>query len=188
MTDPKRADARRNRDQLLAVARESFAEHGTATSLREVARRAGVGIGTLYRHFPTREALLETLLSDRFDTLRQDAVDLAGEQDQRTALLHWISRVAAGAGTYRGLPESVRTALRDHDSRLHDSCDAMRTAGGDLLRAAQRAGTVRADATIEDLLAAATGIAWASENSADPAALTARLLDYLMHGLAIGDR
>ncbi|BCJ31974.1 helix-turn-helix domain-containing protein [Actinocatenispora sera] len=188
MTDTQRADARRNRDQLLAVARESFAEYGTATSLREVARRAGVGIGTLYRHFPTREALLEALLSDRFDTLRQDAADLAAEEDQRAALLRWLSRVAAGAGTYRGLPESVRTALRDHDSRLHDSCDAMRTAGGDLLRAAQRAGTVRTDATIEDLLAAATGIAWASENSADPAALTARLLDYLMHGLAVGER
>ena len=184
MTESRRADARRNRDHLLAVARESFAEHGTAVSLREVARRAEVGIGTLYRHFPTREALLEALLSDRFDRLRQDAVDLAADADPRAALLHWIGRVAVGSGTYRGLPESVLAALRDDGSRLHDSCDAMRGAGGDLLRAAQRAGAVRADATIEDLLAAATGIAWASEKSADPSALTERLLDYLMHGLA----
>ncbi|BCJ33788.1 TetR family transcriptional regulator [Actinocatenispora thailandica] len=187
MTDQKRADARRNRDQLLAVAREAFAEHGTATSLREVARRAGVGIGTLYRHFPTREALLEALLSDRFDRLRRDADELAADADSRAALLRWIARVAVGSGTYRGLPESVLAALRDSDSRLHDSCDAMRAAGGDLLRAAQRAGTVRPDATIEDLLAAATGIAWASEHAADPGALTERLLDYLMHGLAVGD-
>ncbi|HEY3505355.1 MAG TPA: helix-turn-helix domain-containing protein [Actinocatenispora sp.] len=184
MTEARRADARRNHDQVLAVAREAFAEHGTATSLREVARRAGVGIGTLYRHFPTREALLEALMSDRFDRLRRDAVDLADADDPRAALRSWLTRVAAGSGTYRGLPESVLGALRDEASRLHTTCDAMRSAGRDLLRRAQHAGTVRAEVTIEDLLAAAAGVAWAGEQAADPEALVDRLLGYLMTGIA----
>src|SRR5688572_25840113 len=72
-----RADARRNRDLLLAEARKAFAEHGTDASLRDIARRAGVGIGTLYRHYPTRDALLEAVLRDGFDALRQAADELS---------------------------------------------------------------------------------------------------------------
>lgn len=184
MTESKRADARRNRDQVIAVAREAFAEYGTATSLREVARRAGVGIGTLYRHFPTREALLEAVLADRFEKLRRDALDLADADDPRAALGQWLGQLAAGSATYRGLPESVLTALRDKESRLHAACDAMRSAGGDLVRRAQDAGVVRQEVVVEDLLAAAAGIAWAGERAADPTALVDRLLDYLMAGVA----
>lgn len=84
MAEAVRADARRNYEHLLAVAGEAFAEHGTDASLRDVARRAGVGIGTLYRHFPTRETLLEALMSSRFDVLRASAEDLLGAPSPAT--------------------------------------------------------------------------------------------------------
>ena len=183
MPDTKRADAQRNYEQVLAAARAAFAEHGTDASLRDVARRAGVGIGTLYRHFPTREALLEALLRDRFDNLREHAGSLADADDTRAALLDWLARLAAGSTTYRGLPDSVLSALRDKRSSLHAACEAMRTAGRDLLRRAQHADTVRDTVTIEDLLVLATGVAWAAQQSPRPEATIDHLLGYLADGI-----
>jgi AcrR family transcriptional regulator len=178
-----RTDARRNYDQLLDVARVAFAEHGTEASLREVARRAGVGIGTLYRHFPNREALLEALLRSNFDELRVQAEALLAGDEPREALLSWLTRLATGSTAYRGLPESVMAALRDEGSQLHGSCVAMREAGGRLLSRAQAAGEVRADVTANELLALAAGVAWASEQSGGPDGLIHRLLSYAMDGL-----
>src|SRR5688500_20193930 len=83
---PVRADARRNRERLLAAAGAAFLELGTETSLGQIASRAGVGIGTLYRHFPTREALLDALLRQRVDTLAADARALRGHRAPRAAL------------------------------------------------------------------------------------------------------
>lgn len=182
MSELTRTDARHNRDQLVAVAREAFAEHGTATSLRDVARRAGVGIGTLYRHFPTRQALIEAVLGTGFDQLREQAIALADARDPRNALLTWLRDFAEGSARYRGLPESVLGALRDEDSALHASCFGVRDAGRALLTAAQRAGTVRVDLTIEELLSLAAGVAWAGEQSPD-ANRTARLLELVVSGL-----
>jgi len=181
-----RADARRNYDLLLNEARAAFAEHGTEASLRDVARRAGVGIGTLYRHFPTREALLEALLRSNFDALRGQADELLAADEAREALLSWLMRLATGSTAYRGLPESVMAALRDEGSQLHDSCVAMRAAGGRLLSRAQAAGEVRADVTADELLALAAGVAWASEQSGGPADLIRRLLSLAMEGLRTG--
>ncbi len=183
--DP-RAEARRNYDLLLAEARVAFAEHGTDASLRDVARRAGVGIGTLYRHFPTRESLLEALLRSNFDELRERAEALLVADDPREALLTWLTRLATGSTAYRGLPESVMGALRDEASQLHGSCAAMREAGGRLLSRAQAVGAVRTDVTAGELLALAAGAAWASEQSGGSAELVSRLLSYTMEGLRIG--
>jgi len=183
-----RAHARRNYEQLLTSAREAFAEHGTEASLRDVARRAGVGIGTLYRHFPTREALLEALLRSRFDALQERAGGLLGAASARDGLLVWLGELAVGSTTYRGLPESVMTALRDETSQLHASCAAMRAAGAALLRRAQEAGEVRADVTADQLLALAAGLAWAGERLPGPAATVEHLLAVVMDGLATGER
>lgn len=165
MAEVMRADARRNYEQLLAVAREAFAEHGTDASLRDVARRAGVGIGTLYRHFPTREALLEALMSSGFDALQSRAEELLAASSPGDALLTWLRELAVGSTTYQGLPSSVMAALREEGSELHASCHAMRAAGGRLLARAQESGAVRADLVIGELLALVAGIAWASEQS-----------------------
>jgi AcrR family transcriptional regulator len=182
MSEVTRTDARHNRAQLLAVAREAFAEHGTETSLRDVARRAGVGIGTLYRHFPNRQSLIEAVLGHGFDRLREHGITLADEPDPRAALLTWLRAFIEGSARYRGLPESVLGALRDEDSALHASCFGVRDAGRTLLTAAQRAGTVRSDLTIEELLSLATGVAWAGEQSPDTAR-TGRLLDIVISGI-----
>jgi AcrR family transcriptional regulator len=179
-----RADARRNYDLLVSVARAAFAEHGVDASLRDIARQAGVGIGTLYRHFPTREALVEALLSERFDDLRARADSQLTATSPGTALLDWLRELAVGSTTYRGLPESVLGALRDDESRLHASCAAMRASGGRLLDRAQQAGDVRADVTMNELLSLAAGIAWASEQSPGQTDLVDRLLSMAMHGFA----
>jgi AcrR family transcriptional regulator len=188
MVEQMRADARRNYDVLLSVAAQCFAEQGTDASLRDVARKAGVGIGTLYRHFPTREALLEAVLGSRFDRLRDRADELAAtaESPQR-ALRDWLAEFAAGSVTYRGLPDEVMAALHDGDSPLHASCTAMRAAGGRLVAHAQAAGTMRADITPDEALALAAGLAWAADHSPDRAKVAERLLSITMAGFEAVD-
>lgn len=168
-----RTDARRNYAHLLGVAAEVFAEQGTEASLRDVARRAEVGIGTLYRHFPTRDALLQALLASRFDALTAAAAD----DDLRT----WLHKVAFGSAAYRGLPASVLAALRDEASELHASCSAMRAAGARLLIEAQASGQARGDMTITDLLTGAAAVGWAAEQAGVEAA--ERQFTLLMDGL-----
>jgi AcrR family transcriptional regulator len=188
LAEVSRADARRNYELLLTHARNAFAEHGTEASLRDVARRAGVGIGTLYRHFPTRDALLEAVLRDGFDRLRERADTLtAASLAPRDALLEWLRELATGSSTYRGLPESVLAALRDKSSPLHAACSAMRTAGSRLLDRAQRSGAVRTGITVDEMLALAAGIAWASEQSVDRSDTLSRLLSIAMFGLSTTD-
>ena len=106
-TPPLRADARRNRERLLEVARGSFIEHGPEASLDDIAKRAGLGIGTLYRHFPTREVLQEAVLRDGIDRLRADAerrLDAAAPFD---ALASWLDEMLVFSTTYRGLTASM---------------------------------------------------------------------------------
>lgn len=181
---PTRRDARRNYDQLLTAARATFAEQDTDASLREVARRAGVGIGTLYRHFPTREALLEALLGHGFDTLRAQAAQLLVSPDPGGALITWLRQLAVSSTLYDGLPASVMSALHDPDSRLHASCEGLRAAAADLLARAQRAGHIRPDLNTGELLATVSAMAWAAKQSPQPADLTERYLYLLLEGLA----
>lgn len=181
-----RTDVQRNRESLLTAAREALATAGTDASLREIARRAGVGIGTLYRHFPTREALLEALLDSNFDILRRRAERLldASGPAPREALLTWLNELGAGAGTYQGLPQSIMAALDDESSELHGSCAEMRAAGARLLERAQQAGQVRADLTVYDAIALTIGLAWAGQQPGQSPDLTERLLSTAMYGLA----
>ncbi len=180
-----RADARLNREKLVAAAHQVVAERGTDASLRDIARRAGVGIGTFYRHFATREALLEALMQDRFDRLRARADEL-GAAPPYQAVLTWLRELAGESATVRGLPDAVLAALRDQDSALHTSCDAMRSAGARLIERAQSAGVVRADLTPGDLLALAAGLAWASSYADDQQARLGRLFGVIETGLAGG--
>jgi AcrR family transcriptional regulator len=182
--DLARADSRHNREQLLAAARSTFAAEGADASLRAVARTAGVGIATLYRHFPTREALLEALLGHGFDTLRGRAAALLSDPDPGAALIGWARELAEATGRYDGLPASVLGALHDPGSRLHASCQGLRAAAGDLLARAQRAGAIRPDLDADELLAVVGAVAWAARQlppAADPAG---RFLALLVEGLA----
>ncbi|SPL89848.1 Transcriptional regulator, TetR family [[Actinomadura] parvosata subsp. kistnae] len=153
---PRRADAARNFDALLAAAREAFADKGAQASLEEVARRAGVSIATLYRNFPTREDLVEEVHREEVEQLCRAATDLAGRDDLGPweALAAWL----------RHFVDYIRTKLAFADA-LNRSTDtfqacrkAMRDAGGPLLERAQRAGAAAPEPAIDDLLRMFSGI------------------------------
>lgn len=155
-----RADAKKNYDKLLAVARHVVAEQGVEASLRDVARKAGVGLGTLYRHFPTRESLLEALLHGWFGELTTKANELGSSNAPDDALVSWLRETVAFARTYRGVTEAMMAAITDPDSALHESCVTMRAAGTKLLGRAQAAGLARADMDGTDLFALVGALAW----------------------------
>ncbi|WP_308222698.1 helix-turn-helix domain-containing protein [Frankia sp. AgPm24] len=184
---PMRADARANYERLLAYARAAFAEHGIGASLEDIARRAGVGTGTLYRHFPSREALLEVLLHDRFDTLAARARELSATAAPGFALTCWLREFVEFTGTYRGLTAAFTRTLRDTSTELHTACEGMREAGASLLTRAQRVGVVRADLDALELFTLVSGLAWSYEqtSAAVPGRVTVdRLLTLALEGVA----
>ncbi|MFC4585175.1 TetR/AcrR family transcriptional regulator [Sphaerisporangium corydalis] len=183
----QRADAQRNFERILAVARTVVAEQGTQASLRDIARRAGVGLGTLYRHFPTRDALLETLLGRRFDLLAERADALAGTRAPVEALKEWLGEFTAGAAVYRGLAASMMATIDDENSPLHASCAAMRRSGARLLARAQEAGEVRADIDGTDLFALVSAVGWVSDQAPSLTARREHLLSLVMDGLTRRD-
>ena len=140
---PKRADARRNYDKLVAAARALFTEDGTSAPLEDVAERAGVGIGTLYRHFPTRQALLEAVYVDEVEAMARAADDLS-ELPPWEALSQWLHQYVGFAATKRALNEALLEAAPDSDVLL--ACrTALTGAGTSLVERAQQAGVVRED-------------------------------------------
>ena len=179
----RRVDARRNRDALVAAAGQVFAEVGVDAPLDSIARQAGVGNATMYRNFPTRDDLLMAVLADRYQMLAAQAGDAARASSPEAGLASWLTAFVTYLQTYRGLPEPVLATLRDHDSALSQSCKAMRTAAGRLLKRAQAAGVVRADVNATDLFAHAAGIAWAAQRTPDDHHRTARLLSVMIDGL-----
>ena len=165
-----RADAKKNYDQVLAVARDLLAAGGADASLRDVARTAGVGLGTLYRHFPTREALLEALLRTSFDQLTRRADELERSSPTDAALVSWLREIVAVAHNYSGAIKSMVAAIEEEASALHASCVTMKAAGTRLLVRAQEEGTARADIDGADLFALVGALAWVN----DQPALTSR--------------
>jgi AcrR family transcriptional regulator len=155
-----RADAKKNYDHLLAVARTVVTNEGADASLRDIARRASVGLGTLYRHFPTREALLEALLRASFDELTTRAGELETSSSADDALVSWLRETVAVAHNYRGVTTSMMAAIEDPDSALHGSCVTMRAAGARLLARAQAQGMARTDIDGADLFALIAALAW----------------------------
>lgn len=155
-----RADAKKNFDHILSVARHVVTEQGAEASLRDIARKAGVGLGTLYRHFPTREALLETLLRACFDELTREADELGTADLSGEALVTWFREAVTVARNYRGVTESMMAAIADPESALHESCVTMRAAGTRLLNRAQADGVARSDLDGTDLFALIGALAW----------------------------
>ncbi|MBY8872715.1 TetR/AcrR family transcriptional regulator [Micromonospora sp. PLK6-60] len=150
---PKRADARRNYDALIAAAREVFGESGAGASLEQIARRAGVGIGTLYRNFPQRRDLFEAVYVEEVRALSASAADLA-DLAPWDALVGWLHRFVAYVGTKRALAEELV-----HDSEVFRSCRTeIYAAGEPLLRRAQAAGAARPDAEFGDVVRLISGI------------------------------
>jgi AcrR family transcriptional regulator len=176
---PKRADARRNYEKLLGAAREAFAEEGTSATLEDVARRAGVGIGTLYRHFPTRPDLLEAVYLDEVQAIC-DSVENYADLPPWEALTGWLHEFVAFAATKRALAEEMFTYI-DRDAEVFKSCaTVIYGAGEGLLRRAQEAGAVRADTDISDVTKMISGIA--AIRTADPEQID-RIVTVALDGL-----
>ncbi|WP_249998531.1 TetR/AcrR family transcriptional regulator [Actinoplanes sp. M2I2] len=161
-----RADARKNYDQLVAVARDVVTQEGADASLRDIARRAGVGLGTMYRHFPTRETLLEALLRTSFDELTDKAAELRSADSASAALVSWLGDFVACAHNYRGVIDLMVAAIEDPGSALHTSCVTMKAAGAELLARAQAEGTARTDIDATDLYALGGALAWVGDQPA----------------------
>lgn len=155
---PKRADARRNYEKVLAAARDAFAEDGASTSLEAIARRAGVGIGTLYRHFPTRQALLEAVYAHEVDLLCRTAGQLEAA-DPWEAFEGWLRRLVGYMVTKQALVHELFDYV-DRDAPLFKGCrTAIFTAGEPLLKRAQDARVVRQDVELGDIIQMIGGIA-----------------------------
>jgi AcrR family transcriptional regulator len=176
---PKRADARRNYDKVVAAARDAFTEGGAETSLEGIARRAGVGIGTLYRHFPNRQALLEAVYVGEVEKLNGSASDFAGLEPW-DALAGWLRRFVAYMATKQALAAELLDYV-DRDAPLFQMCRRSFHAAGDpLLARAQQSGAVRTDIDLSEVLQLVGGIA--KIPGADPAQIE-HLLGIALDGL-----
>jgi AcrR family transcriptional regulator len=178
-----RADARRNYQRLLAAAAAAFAERGADTvSLEEIARRAGVGIGTLYRHFPTRQALLEAVYRDQVDGLDAQARELLTAESPGAALADWVTALVAFGKTKRSLTTALLEVL-DKDAEPLSSCRTVLCNATDaLLERAQRAGVARADVRGTDVIRLAHGVSMAADMGGDPGQ-AGRMLALVLDGL-----
>ncbi|GGO28664.1 TetR/AcrR family transcriptional regulator [Microbispora bryophytorum] len=182
---PKRADGRRNYDAILAAARKAFETSGADTSLEDVASQAGVAIGTLYRHFPTRASLVEAATRDGLESLVAHAERLAGGPDPLDSLIEWMREAVVHFSTFRGLVGILARSMYDEGTPSHAMCAAMRRGGADLLRAAQAAGRVRPDLTPEELFDLLNGAAWVREQAASGRDGSPRFLRLVLEGITI---
>lgn len=181
---PMRADARRNYERLLKVAAEAFAEHGEGASLDDIAKRAGVGSGTLYRHFPTRQALLEAAYVDRIEALGARADEIAKELPPGEALAEWLYELCVGTIQVRGLKALLGSAVTDGSNGAVTACGtSMKGAAQRLVEAAQREGTLRQDIEPIEVLRLAHGVATASELANGQGKQIPRYLSLLTDGL-----
>jgi AcrR family transcriptional regulator len=183
---PRRADARRNYEQLLEQARIAFAESGADASLDDIARRAGVASGTLYRHFPTRLDLVEAVLAGQIAGLVERGRALLGAEDGFDALATWLRAALGHALTYRGLAAEVLNAALDRGGEPASTWHAeLFEVGAALLARARRSGAVVAGADAADVLKVVGAIAWAVQGASDGPAQADRLLALVVNGLRV---
>ncbi|WP_229070148.1 TetR/AcrR family transcriptional regulator [Actinoplanes sp. DH11] len=173
-----RTDKQRNRTHILHIAEQYFAEHGVTGSMDAIAKLAGIGAGTLYRHFPNREALLAALLQARADALvaRRDAIR-EQERDTTTALDLWLDALGEWATAFDGLPEPLRAAITEESSPLALTCHGFITTTDEFLHAAQRDGGARPGVRGRELFLAVLATSWVSSaamaDESSPRALSA---------------
>ncbi|RVD61948.1 TetR/AcrR family transcriptional regulator [Mesorhizobium sp. M2D.F.Ca.ET.185.01.1.1] len=182
---PLRADAQRNREKLVEVAARAFAADGVDASLEEIAKRAGVGIGTLYRHFPTREHLVEVVYRREVEGLCHAAEDLAREHPADVALELWMQRFVDYIATKRGLATSLRLLLTTNSTLFSDTSGRVSGAMRSLVEAAAASGKIRADVDSSDVMHALGGI-YSAPNTPDWRERSGRLVKLLMDGLRFG--
>ncbi|MGX5186491.1 TetR/AcrR family transcriptional regulator [Streptomyces avermitilis] len=181
---PMRADARRNYERLIEEAAVAFAEHGEGASLDDIAKRAGVGSGTLYRHFPNRQALLEAVYVDAIEAIAARADEIAARLPPGEALVEWLNELSERMIQVRGLKTLLGSAVTDGSSAVLTACgSSVKGAATRLVEAAQREGTVRPDVEPIEILRLAHGVATASELANGEGKHIRRYLSLLTEGL-----
>jgi AcrR family transcriptional regulator len=177
-----RADAQRNRERLLEVAARVFAQAGPDVTLEAIAKEAGVGIGTLYRHFPTREALVDAAYRNELARLCDSVADLIAELPPDKALRAWMDHFVDYMTTKRGMGDALRALIASGGDPFSESRVRLTDAVATLLQAGTAAGVLRSDVAPDDVLLSLSGVSLAT---ADPAQReqAGRLLDLLMDGL-----
>jgi AcrR family transcriptional regulator len=177
-----RSDALRNRESVLAAATRAFATSDAEPSMREIARQAGVGVATVYRHFPTREALVDAVYRDQVVRLTTGAHDLLGAHPPARALRLWMDLFADWLTTKRGMTDTLLAMVDSGEISLAHTRGELLSAVAAVLDAGVAAGEIRADTSAEDISAAVLGILAVSAERGNPAQAQ-RLLDVLMDGL-----
>jgi AcrR family transcriptional regulator len=182
MSRPLRADAQRNRARVLQVAAQTFAEEGLSVPVHEIARRAGVGTGTVSRHFPTKESLFAAVLLDRMEQLVRMAGELAAEKDPGEAFFAFFALMVEEGAANKGLVDGLAGAGFDFQAAAADAASDVMGAWKGLLQGAQDTGVVRADADIADVKALLTGCLDRERHPPDADART-RMLAIVHEGL-----
>ncbi|ORV52710.1 TetR family transcriptional regulator [Mycobacterium florentinum] len=181
MSAPNRSDARRNREKLLQVATSAFAAaEGRPVSLESIAREAGVGIGTLYRHFPTRDALVEAIYRAELAEVVAEADRLVRRHPPKIALRHWMDRYAGFVAAKKGMADSLRAMVESGAVEISEMHARIVAATDTLLRAGADEGSLRSDVSAEDVVSSLIGIFLVSSSPEQ----TGRMLDLLLAGIA----
>lgn len=179
-----RSDALRNRDRLVEAAKEVLGKGGPDASLEAVAREAGVGIGTLYRHFPTRQALFHAVFSKDMDQLVDTAEGLVGAHDPVEALRSWLHANVALVETKRGMLGALSIVMTEEAKKTYaGQSGRVLLAVNRLLKQAADAGQIRQDVTADDLLQTMYALCYAREPGPDWRPQVLRLLDIFVEGL-----
>ena len=176
-----RADAQRNEDRLLEAAAEAFSSHGANASVKDIARAAGVGIGTLYRRFPSKELLIEATYRHEVQDLCDAAPELAASRPPQDALRAWMELFLEFMAAKQGMADALRVVLTDETQRLATRAQ-LAGAIGHLLAAGVRQSVARPRADAMDVLMALGGISLITASESHPD-LAARLIDLLLHGI-----
>ncbi|MHB9755969.1 TetR/AcrR family transcriptional regulator [Streptomyces sp. BYX5S] len=179
---PARADARRNRERLLAAARTAFTRDDTSVPLESVAREAGVGIGTLYRHFPTREALVEAVYSAELDAVTAAVQPLLAELAPRDALRAWLDRYADLVAAKRAMAGSLTLAQASGRGVTANTRERLTEAVAAFLDAGARTGTLRGDVPADDVITTLLGV-FMSTTAGDRTERVPHLLDLVVDAL-----
>ena len=184
VTKPLRADAQRNYDKLVIAAREAFREHGAAASLDDIAKRAGVGPGTLYRHFPTREDLMDAVMRDWSAQVGADSDEIVGSGlSAEEALATWFGRFVENVGVYRGAAAKLTAAMDDERSPIYRKCQVLVGANEKVIGHVAATGALRDGVDAQDVMRLVSGVASVADQADLDTAQSAPMLRIIIQGI-----